>query len=92
VHGGRGVRGQAARAAHESAADAALPAGACTAANGCFRKVNQSGQAGPLPADQGWGVEIALDLDMVSAACPDCKILLVESDSATLASLGSATG
>jgi subtilase family serine protease len=29
----------------------------------------------------GWGQEIALDLDMVSAICPSCKILLVETDS-----------
>lgn len=55
---------------------------ACTTANGCFHKVNQRGAASPLPADQGWGVEIALDVDMVSAACPQCKILLVEADNA----------
>lgn len=55
---------------------------ACTTANGCFRKVNQEGAASPLPDDQGWSVEIALDLDMVSAACPDCHILLVEADDA----------
>ncbi|BCJ36772.1 peptidase S8 [Actinocatenispora thailandica] len=55
---------------------------ACTTANGCFRKVNQAGQPSPLPDDQGWSVEIALDLDMVSAACPDCHILLVEADDA----------
>ncbi|NUR63115.1 MAG: S8 family serine peptidase [Catenulispora sp.] len=60
---------------------------ACTTANGCFHKVNQRGAASPLPADQGWGVEIALDLDMVSAACPQCKILLVEADSATMQNL-----
>ena len=40
----------------------------CTTANGCFRKVNQDGNASPLPAtDAGWGQEIALDMDMVSA-------------------------
>ena len=55
---------------------------ACTTANGCFHKVNQRGAATPLPPDRGWGVEIALDLDMVSAACPQCKILLVEADDA----------
>jgi subtilase family serine protease len=53
---------------------------ACTTANGCFRKVDQTGAAAPLPADWGWADEISLDLDLVSAACPDCKILLVESD------------
>lgn len=60
---------------------------ACTTANGCFHKVDQTGAASPLPADQGWGVEIALDLDMVSAACPDCHIILAEGDDASLASL-----
>jgi subtilase family serine protease len=52
---------------------------ACTTANGCFKKVNQSGVQGPYPTgDAGWGTEISLDLDMVSAACPGCHILLVE--------------
>ncbi|HEV7203924.1 MAG TPA: S8 family serine peptidase [Jatrophihabitans sp.] len=52
---------------------------ACTTANGCFRKVNQNGAASPLPAgDYGWAEEISLDLDAVSATCPDCHILLVE--------------
>ena len=52
---------------------------ACTTANGCFRKVNQEGQSAPLPdPDDGWSGEIALDLDMVSATCPKCNILLVE--------------
>ncbi len=55
---------------------------ACTTANGCFKKVNQNGAASPLPAgDYGWAEEISLDLDMVSAACPDCHILLVEASS-----------
>ena len=27
---------------------------ACTTANGCFHKVNQTGGASPLPADEGW--------------------------------------
>ncbi len=62
---------------------------ACTTANGCFRKVNQSGQAGPLPAtDTGWAGEISLDLDMVSAICPACNILLVEARQPTVADLG----
>ena len=63
---------------------------ACTTANGCFHKVNQRGAATPAPADQGWGVEIALDLDMVSAACPECHILLVEGDTASFDDLGAA--
>jgi hypothetical protein len=63
----------------------------CTTANGCFKKVNQNGLASPLPAkDTGWSGEIALDLDMVSAACPACKILLVEANSASMPDLGAA--
>ena len=61
---------------------------ACTTANGCFSKVNQRGAASPLPPDVGWSVEVALDLDMVSAACPHCHLLLVEADDATFADLG----
>ncbi len=54
---------------------------ACTTANGCFKKVNQNGAASPLPtADSGWAGEISLDLDMVSAVCPNCGITLVEAN------------
>ncbi|HST67052.1 MAG TPA: hypothetical protein VLM05_17875 [Mycobacteriales bacterium] len=64
---------------------------ACTTANGCFRKVNQNGAASPLPAsDTGWAGEISLDVDMVSAVCPSCHILLVEATSPTTANLGTA--
>jgi subtilase family serine protease len=64
---------------------------ACTTANGCLKIVNQSGNASPLPAtDLGWSQEQALDVDAVSAACPDCKILVVQSNSASFADLGTA--
>src|SRR6202008_1001017 len=54
---------------------------ACTTANGCFRKVNQSGGTLPMPPPGAdWGLEISLDLDMVSAVCPKCHILLVEAN------------
>src|SRR3954469_6107920 len=54
----------------------------CTTANGCFNKVNQNGVHGSYPTNnQGWGLEVSLDLDMVSAACPKCHILLVEASS-----------
>jgi subtilase family serine protease len=63
----------------------------CTTANGCFRKLNQRGEAGPYPdPDPQWAVETSLDLDAVSAACPQCSIALVEADSGDLDSLGSA--
>ena len=61
----------------------------CTTANGCFRKVNQTGDAGPYPAVlPGWPLEIALDIEMVSAACPNCNILLVETNTYYLDDLG----
>jgi hypothetical protein len=55
----------------------------CTTANGCFRKLNQNGGTTGMPAaDSGWAEEISLDLDAVSALCPNCKIVLVEANSA----------
>jgi subtilase family serine protease len=63
---------------------------ACTTANGCFRKVNQSGGSTPPRANSGWAQEISLDLDMASAVCPNCKILLVEANSAAFTDLGTA--
>jgi len=63
----------------------------CTTENGCFRKVNGVGAPGPLPMpDAGWGLEISLDLDAVSATCPSCKILLVEADSPSIFDLAPA--
>ncbi len=60
----------------------------CTTANGCFRKVNQDGGASPLPrASQGWALEISLDLQMASAVCPSCRLLLVEAKSSSFANL-----
>jgi subtilase family serine protease len=61
---------------------------ACTVANGCFKKVGQTGTSSLPSADAGWAEEISLDLDMVSAACPSCHILLVEAKSASMANLG----
>jgi subtilase family serine protease len=61
---------------------------ACTTANGCFRKVDATG-TGRLPAaDAEWAKEISLDLDMVSAVCPACSILLVEAGGQDIPSLG----
>jgi subtilase family serine protease len=62
----------------------------CTTANGCFRKVDQSGGTSYPRGDANWGQEIDLDIEMASAICPSCKILLVEANSAQLADLGTA--
>lgn len=51
----------------------------CTTASGCFTIVNQRGETAPLPKpDRGWAGETAMDLQMVSAACPTCRLILVE--------------
>jgi subtilase family serine protease len=64
---------------------------ACTTANGCFKKVNQNGQTNNLPReDTGWAQESALDLDMASAMCPGCKLVLVEATSPTFGNLATA--
>ena len=63
---------------------------ACTTANGCFHKVDQRGGTSYPRTNTGWAQEISLDLDMVSATCPDCHILLVEADSSSFANLGGA--
>jgi putative Ig domain-containing protein len=58
---------------------------------GCFSKVNQNGQTSPLPqasGTTGWATEESLDIDMVSAICPNCHIILVEANSASNANLG----
>jgi hypothetical protein len=63
---------------------------ACTTANGCFKKVNETGGSTPPSADSGWAEEESLDLDMVSAVCPSCHILLVEASQPSMADLGTA--
>jgi hypothetical protein len=66
---------------------------ACTVASGCLRQVNQAGKASPLPPSAlgtGWDLEATLDADMVSAACPRCKILVVEAGSTAYADLAAA--
>jgi hypothetical protein len=59
----------------------------------CFRIINEYGATGPLPAlagRTGWAVQAALDLDVVSAICPRCHLLLVEARSAAVSDLGTA--
>jgi subtilase family serine protease len=60
---------------------------ACTTANGCFKKVNQSGGTNYPRADQGWALEISLDVQVAHAVCPNCKILLVEARSNSFSNL-----
>ena len=76
------------------------------AAGPTITKMNQNGQVietldtttgtitngpGTAPSpNTSWGMEIALDLDMASAICPACNILLVEANSNSLVNLGAA--
>jgi Subtilase family len=62
----------------------------CTEAAHCFRQVDEAGtkpspkQAPTLAEEEElrrWGEETAIDLDMVSAICPNCHIALVEASS-----------
>jgi subtilase family serine protease len=70
-----------------------LPACNSSTGAGCLTVVNQNGKASPLPkasGSSGWDVEESLDVDMVSAICPNCKIIAVEANNQTVADLGTA--
>ncbi|MCL5053807.1 MAG: hypothetical protein M1447_08360 [Gammaproteobacteria bacterium] len=63
-----------------------------TITSGCvtFKKVNQSGGTSYPKGNTGWGEEISLDLDMISAICPNCNITLVEASSSSFSNLNAA--
>jgi subtilase family serine protease len=70
-----------------------LPACDSSTGAGCLSVVDQNGKASPLPANAGttgWDVEESLDVDMVSAICPNCHIYLVEANAPDTFSLGTA--
>jgi|HubBroStandDraft_2_1064218.scaffolds.fasta_scaffold06388_5 hypothetical protein len=58
---------------------------ACTVSSGCFTKEQYTSQT-----NTGWVGEESLDVDMVSAICPNCKILLVEAASQSIADFSTA--
>lgn len=56
-----------------------------------FYKYNQDGQQSHYPkGDTSWGQEIDLDVDMVSASCPNCTIYLIEAKKNSLTNMGDA--
>jgi subtilase family serine protease len=63
---------------------------ACRSSTGCFRKVNQTGGTSYPGTNLSWNVEAALDLEMVSAMCPNCKLVLVEATQPSFADLAAA--
>jgi len=60
---------------------------ACTTANGCFTKVNQTGGTTWPVNNANWGMEAALDVQTVHSIAPGAKILLVVANSAGLLDL-----
>jgi subtilase family serine protease len=67
--------------------NAAFGLPACTTANGCFTKVNQSGGTNYPRKDAGWALEISLDIQWAHAIAPGANILLVEASSNSFANL-----
>jgi subtilase family serine protease len=61
---------------------------ACTQANGCLKIIDQNGGTSLPRTNVGWAQEQALDVDAVSAACPDCKILMVQTKTNAFTNLG----
>ncbi len=62
----------------------------CTSANGCFKKINETGGTRYPSANSGWALEISLDVQTVHSICQNCNILLVEANSANDGDLGQA--
>lgn len=67
---------------------------ACTTKNGCFQKLNQNGKKSPLPSkctgSCEWDIELSLDMEMASAICPNCNVIVMEANSPTTTNLGTA--
>ena len=61
-------------------------AGLPSCGKGCFTILNQKGgtklpKVGVTSSEQGWQGEEALDIDMISAICPNCHILMIQANS-----------
>jgi hypothetical protein len=55
--------------------------------NPCFMQLDQNGKVAVNhdTQDEGWAQETSLDIEMATAICPHCSILLVEAKVATMA-------
>jgi subtilase family serine protease len=68
-----------------------FPSCSATVTTACFQKVNQNGAASPLPVtNAGWAQEAAIDVETAHGICQNCKILLVEANTAGFADLAAA--
>ncbi|HEY3611531.1 MAG TPA: peptidase S8 [Pseudonocardiaceae bacterium] len=72
----------------EPALVSCAPSAVRTSTTACFAQSDQNGGTSLPRTNGGWAQEESLDVDMVSALCPKCNILLVEARSATIANLG----
>ena len=61
---------------------------ACTTANDCLKILDQNGGHNTPRTNLGWSQEQALDVDAVSATCPTCKILVIQTKTNSFANLG----
>lgn len=59
---------------------------ACTVASGCLHEFDEHGGTN-YPTNELWAVETTIDVDMVSAICPNCTIWVVEANTIALADL-----
>ncbi|MBV9040446.1 MAG: hypothetical protein JOZ68_05555, partial [Acidimicrobiia bacterium] len=59
----------------------------CSTASKCLQIVDESGGSSQPPPDDVWALETAADLDMASAICPGCHLLLVRANTETLRDL-----
>ncbi len=73
-----------------SLATGCSPSNLATSTTPCFLQLNQSGGTNLPRNNSSWSQEISLDLDMVSAVCPYCNIMLVEASSASMLNLATA--
>lgn len=60
----------------------------CTSASGCYKAVGDKGETPRYAKNREWEGEEALDLDMASAACPECHLLLVDAEGESWDRLG----
>ena len=63
---------------------------ACNTTDGCLTIMNQTGGSTLPPPDTGYTQQTPTDMDMVSAVCPNCHILLVEATNNAITNLGQA--
>jgi hypothetical protein len=65
-----------------------------TGTTGCFAQLSQNGTTATtaIPQDSGWSQEEALDIEMATAICPSCSIVLIAAKTANFSDLNTAVG